>query len=118
MEKSEQKGNAIKHSAKDKKRRIHHVEARENESECEQTKSDTDCELRLYSLPQKRRYSLISVLTIVNGKKIEMELVTGAAVSLIPWEQYRNTVSDLPLQHTDVMLKTYTGEPLAPQGVI
>lgn len=27
-------------------------------------------------------------------------------------------LSELQLQHTDVMLKTYTGEPLAPEGVI
>ena len=55
VEKSDHKGNAFKRSAKDKKRRIHHIEARENESE--DTKSDTDCELGLYSLPQKGKYS-------------------------------------------------------------
>ncbi|XP_051782565.1 uncharacterized protein K02A2.6-like [Erpetoichthys calabaricus] len=49
---------------------------------------------------------------------MEMELDTGAAVSLIPWEQYRSTLSQVALQPTDIMLKTYTGEPLAPEGVI
>ena len=47
-----------------------------------------------------------------------MEMDTGAAVPLIPWEQYRNMLSELTLQHTGVMLKTYTGKPLDPEGVI
>lgn len=49
---------------------------------------------------------------------MEMELDTRAAVSLIPWELFKSTLSQLPLQPTDVMLKTHTGEPLAPEGVI
>ena len=69
-----QKGNAIKHSVKDRKTRIHHVDAR-NVSESDETKSDTDCELGLYSLSEKGKYSQISVLPIVNGKKMEMELL-------------------------------------------
>lgn len=58
------------------------------------------------------------MLLLINGKEEEMELDTGAAVLLIPWELYKSTLSQLPLQPTDVMLKTYTGEPLAPEGVI
>ena len=117
-EKPGQKGYPKKHSAKDKKKRIYHVEARENKSESDETKSDTDVELGLYSLPQKGRYSRISVLPEINGKVMEMELDTGAAVSLIPWELYRNTLSKLPPQPTDVILQTYTGEPRGPEGVI
>ena len=67
-------------------------------------------------MPQKGKCPQISVLPIVNGKKMEMD--TGAAVPLIPWEQYRNMLSELTLQHTGVMLKTYTGKPLDPEGVI
>lgn len=96
-EKLEQKGNAKEHSAKDKKKKNYHVEARGNESENEEAKSDTDCELGLYSLPQKGRYSHITVLPEINAKKMEMELDTGAAVSLIPWELYRSTLGKLPL---------------------
>lgn len=118
VEKPEQKCNTSKRSVKSKKKRIYHVETRDDESESEGNKSDTDCELGLYAMSQKGKYSRISVLPVVNGKKMEMELDTGAAVSLIPWEQYKNTLSQLPLQPTDIMLKTYTGEPLAPEGVI
>ncbi|KAJ8376341.1 hypothetical protein SKAU_G00069210 [Synaphobranchus kaupii] len=47
-----------------------------------------------------------------------MELETGAAVSLISWGQYKSALRHVPLQPTDVVLKTYTGEPLAPEGVV
>lgn len=94
-EKPEQRGIAKKHSAKHNKKRVYHVEAKEDKSE--ETKSDTDCELGLYSLHQKGRYSRISVLPLINGKELEMELDTGAAVSLIPWELYKSTLSMLPL---------------------
>jgi len=60
----------------------------------------------------------ISVLPVVNGKKIEMELDIGAAVSLIPCKQYKSMFGQLPLQPTDAILKTYTGESLEPEGVI
>ncbi|CAI5682743.1 unnamed protein product [Oreochromis niloticus] len=114
--KPELKGKAVTNRAKDKKRRIHHAAAEESESEG--TRPDTDSELELYSLSRKEKYSRISLMPVVNGKKMEMELDTGAAVSLIPWEQYKSMLSQLPLQPTDIMLKTYTGEPLAPEGVI
>ncbi|KAL3993537.1 DDB1- and CUL4-associated factor 15 [Sarotherodon galilaeus] len=114
--KPEPKGNAVKNRGKDKKRRVHHVAAEESESEG--TRPDTDSELELYSLSRKEKYSHISLMPVVNVKKMEMELDTGAAVSLIPWEQYKSMLSQLPLQPTDIMLKTYTGEPLAPEGVI
>lgn len=111
-------GTKRKHSAKGNKKQVYHPEAKEDESESEEAKSDTDCELGQYFLHQKGRYSRISVLALINGKEMEMELDTGAAVSLIPWELFKSTLSQLPLQPTDVMLKKYTGEPLAPEGVI
>ncbi|XP_030608895.1 uncharacterized protein K02A2.6-like [Archocentrus centrarchus] len=112
----DQKSHAHKRSVKDRKKKIHHVEA--NESESEGTKSDSDSDLGLYAVSQKGKYSRISVVPTVNGKKMEMELDTGAAVSLIPWELYKRKLHKFPLQPTDIILKTYTGEPLAPEGVV
>lgn len=80
--KPELKGNAVKHRVKDKKRRIHHVAGEESESEG--IRSDTDSELELYSLFRKERDSLISLMPVVNGKKMKMELDTGGGVSLLP----------------------------------
>lgn len=100
--KPETKGNAMKHSVKDKKKKVHHVEANESE----ESNSDTDSDLGLISVSQKGKYSRGSVMPAVNGKKMEMELDTGAAVSLVPWEQYKRHLSKFPLQTTDIMLKT------------
>lgn len=112
--KPEQKSHAHKNSVKKGKKKIHHVEANESEG----TKVDSDSDLGLYAVSQKGKYSRISVVPTVNGKKMEMELDTGAAVSLIPWELYKQKLYKIPLQSTDIMLRTYTGEPLAPEGVI
>ena len=54
----------------------------------------------------------------IQGKIIEMELDTGAAVSLISKELYDMQFCHLPLRHTNVILKTYTGEMISPEGVI
>ena len=43
---------------------------------------------------------------------------TGAAVSLISKELYDMQFCHLPLHHTNVVLKTYTGEMISPEGVI
>ena len=64
-----QKGNTMKRSVKDRKKRIHLVDAR-NVSESDETKSDTDSELGLYALSEKGKYSRISVLPRVNGNGI------------------------------------------------
>ncbi|XP_060799470.1 uncharacterized protein K02A2.6-like [Neoarius graeffei] len=113
--KHEQK-NSNRRSGKDKKKRIHHVEA--NESDSEGTGSGSDSDLGLYAVSQKGKYSRITVKPKVNGKRMEMELDTGAAVSLIPYELYQRKLHKFPLQPTGIVLRTYTGEPLAPEGVI
>ena len=71
----------------------------------------------LYAVSEKGKYSRITVVPKVNGKKLEMELDTGAAVSLIPHELYKRKLHKLPLQPTDIVLRTYTGEALAPEGL-
>ncbi|KAL2088046.1 hypothetical protein ACEWY4_016874 [Coilia grayii] len=87
-------------------------------NESEGMKSDSDSDLGLYAMSQKVKYSHVSVMPSVNGKKIEMEFDSGAAVPLIPWEMFKRKLRKCPLQPTEIMLKTYTGEPLAPEGVI
>lgn len=47
-----------------------------------------------------------------------MELDTGAAVSLISKELYDRQLHHLPLCHTNIILTTYTGEMVSPEGVI
>ncbi|XP_024154359.1 uncharacterized protein K02A2.6, partial [Oryzias melastigma] len=109
------KSKISKYKAKDKKR-VYYVDA--NEGESEETESHTDEDLALNSVTSDKKYSRITVLPTVNGQEMEMELDTGAAVSLIPVGLYETKLKQVPMQSTDVVLKTYTGEPLAPEGVI
>ncbi|XP_063076975.1 uncharacterized protein LOC134466977 [Engraulis encrasicolus] len=93
--KPERKSHTHKRSERDRKKRIHHVDASESESEC--TKSESDNDLGLYAVSEKGKYSRITVVPKVNGKKLEMELDTGAAVSLIPYELYKRKLHKIPL---------------------
>ncbi|XP_077863505.1 uncharacterized protein LOC144347283, partial [Saccoglossus kowalevskii] len=48
----------------------------------------------------------------VNGVKLEMELDTGASVSIISEETWKHRLGSVKLNKPTVSLKTYTGEPL------
>ncbi|KAJ8375572.1 hypothetical protein SKAU_G00061520 [Synaphobranchus kaupii] len=60
--------------------------------------------------------SVIWVRPKVEGQNIEMELDTGAAVSLISEGLYNKKFSHNCLRHTHTLLKTYTGEVISPVG--
>ncbi|KAI2660950.1 hypothetical protein H4Q32_008647 [Labeo rohita] len=62
--------------------------------------------------------SSIMVKPEVEGQPLEMELDTGAAVSLISTETYDRILKHLPLCSTDILLRTYIGQALRPEGVI
>lgn len=113
--KPEQKGTTMRHRMKVKKKKINPLET--NESRSEVTKSDTDNDLGLYTLFQKGKYARITVVPLVNGKKMEMELDTGATVSLIPWEQSKRNMTNCPL-YLLRLCKNLHGEPLSPEGVV
>lgn len=74
--------------------------------------------MSLYKITKREQLAHICITPEIEGKMIEMELDTGAAVSIISREKYDNVLQHIPLQPTDVILKTYTGEALAPVGVI
>ena len=59
---------------------------------------------------------VIWVTPTIAGKPIQMELDTGAAVSLLPHNLYVENFSHMPLEDTPVVLKTYGGERLMPEG--
>ena len=54
----------------------------------------------------------------VDGKPLKMELDAGSAVSIIIHELYMKRFNELPLQKTELLLKTYTGENITPVGVL
>ena len=55
---------------------------------------------------------------VVNGVKIQMEIDTGAAVSILPSSQYKKHFSSLPLSPCTLSLSTYSGERLRADGVL
>ena len=52
----------------------------------------------------------------VDNKTLNMELDTGAAVSIISETTHKKLFGDVPLQKSPIALKTYTGEPMAVRG--
>ena len=54
----------------------------------------------------------------IEGHLIDMELDTGAAVSQISMEMYKTKFAHVRLRKTNIVLKTYTGEILVPEGMV
>lgn len=95
------------------RKKVHHLDA-----DAASNDDETDSELALYKLSQPGEKSSIIVRPEVEGMTLEMELDTGAAVSWISTETYNRILKHLPLCSTDIVLRTYTGQALNPEGVI
>ena len=54
----------------------------------------------------------------VNDVPIKFEVDTGASLTVIGAYQYKQHLSDVELQPTDIRLKTYSGEFISPMGVV
>lgn len=63
-------------------------------------------------------YRPVSVVLLVNGKKLKMEVDTGTATSCISQSTYLKMFSDLPLKSCDLCFKFYDGSKVKPLGVI
>ena len=53
---------------------------------------------------------------VLDGRPLQMELDTGAVVSLVSEKTYQTLFPDTPMQTSTVSLKTYSGEPLKVVG--
>lgn len=95
------------------KRKVHQMDMKDSSSD-----NATDTELPLYALTKKEDCSHICLKPKVEGEILEMELDTGAAVSLISRTLYNAQLAHKPLCTTDVLLRTYPGEVVSPVGVI
>ena len=60
----------------------------------------------------------LTVKVSLNGSPVDMEVDTGAAVSLISKSKYKQIFPNLPLKHSQVTLHTDTGEPMNVLGEI
>ena len=54
----------------------------------------------------------------IEGLQAEMQLDTGCAFSLAPKSFYNKYCSHIPLQPTEVIFSTYTGERIHPLGEV
>ena len=89
----------------------------------EETLSEEDYQLNWGRLRNIQIHSLGTVkpfykTVVVEGQKMKMELDTGAAVSLISYNNYLEKLSHLPLRKAVTQLKTYTGKVIMPKGQV
>ena len=55
---------------------------------------------------------------LIEGVPVQMELNTGAAVSLLPFSVYQEKFRHILLQKASTRLRTYTGEKISPKGEV
>ena len=60
----------------------------------------------------------IMIPVIVNGKTLQMELDTGATVSIMSQKHFASLFPNIPIPHSKVTLQTYTGEPMKVLGEV
>ena len=72
----------------------------------------------LFNIDSKSSSAAIKVMLQVDGQDLEMELDTGAAVSIINFDVYETMFKHLPLQPVQRPLHTYTGTKLEVAGEV
>ena len=76
--------------------------------------TSNDC-FNLYSFMDSNKPLCITLN--VNNSPVRMELNTSSALSIISYEEFSNIFKHLPLQSSNLILKTYTGEKVSSMGV-
>ena len=73
-------------------------------------------ELLTVKINRVKRSDVISVTPEREGKHLPVD--TGSAISVIPMKIYKELFSHKPLSVTNTKLKTYSGQPITPTGII
>ena len=81
------------------------VSSEQDDDEYTAYKSNTDVHSQPIMIPMK-----------LNDSKVHLELDTGASVSVISEQTWKNYLNSVPLQDSGVTLKTYSGERLEVLG--
>ena len=100
--------------------------SRETHAISEESESQSDSEvtghinvvnwLRVDLLRKTRENKPMLITVAMEGKGLEMEVDTGAAVSILPYREYERSFNHLALKPSRVKLKTYSGERITPKG--
>lgn len=105
------------------KNNVHYVEGLHNETDCQREWSDD--EATLYYVNDDEKHTVGSVTAkplttnmFINGVNIEMEIDSGAPVSLMPQNECDKHFGSVKLEHADVRLSTFTGEQLHVNGFL
>ncbi|XP_048059455.1 uncharacterized protein K02A2.6-like [Megalobrama amblycephala] len=112
---AKQKFNKMPGTSK-KKKNVYTVQ-----SSCKEYTDDTDSSLEevpLKILAMEGDSKGYWVTPIIEGEPVRMEIDTGAAVSIVSDAVYHKTLKHVCLKPTNIVLKTYTGEPVAIRGVM
>ena len=104
----------------------HSRNCRETHAISEESESKSDSEvtgnikavnwLRVDLLRKTRENKPMPITVAMEGKGLEMEVDTGAAVSILPYREYERSFNHLALKPSRVKLKTYSGERITPKG--
>ncbi|XP_054276477.1 uncharacterized protein K02A2.6-like [Macrosteles quadrilineatus] len=97
--------------AKNRARHINQIEDSENLNDIDHATYDT------YKIQMNGSDKFMVEVTL-EGKPIQMELDTGAALSSISYKDYKKLNLSKKLFQTHVQLRTYTGELIKPKGVV
>ena len=65
-----------------------------------------------------RKDKELKVLVSIEGKPVNMEVDTGAAVSIMPEDVWRNVLSAKPVRKSNVKLRSYSGHEIPVMGEI
>lgn len=91
-----------------RKKPVHHLEESPEED------SDDDCTLYSLNSASKPRPYMVSM--DINDKSLQMEIDTGASLTLVSECTFRDFWPTLKLSHTGVKLHSYSGEPVSVVG--
>ncbi|XP_054283452.1 uncharacterized protein K02A2.6-like [Macrosteles quadrilineatus] len=97
--------------AKNRARHINQIEDNENVNDIDHATCDT------YKIQMNGSDKFMVEVTL-EGKPIQMELDTGAALSSISYKDYKQLNLSKKLFQTHVQLRTYTGKLIKPKGVV
>ena len=102
------------HKSNESSRKVHQTPCVPPTSESpkpDDAEVSTSGEYSLFQVQDEGRRPIVVTIE-VEKRDIEMEVDTGAAVSLMSSSRYHSLYPDLPLQKSKLILTTYTGEQL------
>lgn len=70
----------------------------------------------MYFINQNNKVEPIKVNILVNNKHLQMEIDTGAGISVIPANVYESNFKNCELKATNVRLRSYNGSIIVPEG--